>query len=155
MSVAGTPLEQWPILKRAQVLELKGIGFMTVENVAEMTDLAAQRIGMGGQRLRELAKAYLDDAAAGALLAQATADNERKEAELAELRGKVESLSALCEQLHTKLNNALNAPNPIASYIPAQHDPAEHARMAAPQPEPASSSLLDLPAARPRTKAKA
>src|ERR1700674_1234177 len=40
MSVEGTPLEQWPILKRAQVLELKALGHLTVEHVATMDDLA-------------------------------------------------------------------------------------------------------------------
>jgi hypothetical protein len=150
LAVNGTPLEQWPILKRAQVLELKAINFRTVEEVANMSDLAMQRLGMGGARLRELAKAYLDDAAAGAMLSQSTAENERAKARIAELEDKVNNLSALCDRMHGDLQGLRNAPSPIATYVPGQHDPAEAARQAFPREEAAASSLNDMPAPRRR-----
>lgn len=154
MSVDGIPLEQWPILKREQVLELKYLGFMTVEQVAEMSEHAIQRIPMMGRRLKELAAAYLDDEKASALVARTTAANARLESLIAEQNEKLANMSQLCERLSSELLNLKNAPSPIATHIPGMNDPAEAARQgfgqlqiqqAVPQ-----SSLMDLPA--PRTK---
>ena len=150
VSLNGTPIEQWPILKRAQVLEMKALGFRTVEDIAGMTDHAMQRIGMGGSRLRELAKSYLDDAMAGALLSQTTAANAKLELVVAEQNEKIANLSALCEKLSGQVIAMQNLPSPIASYVPGQHDPAEAARQAFTQEPAAQSSLSDLPAPRKR-----
>lgn len=154
MSVDGTPLEQWPILKREMVLELKYLGFMTVEQVAEMSEHAIQRIPMMGRRLKELAKAYLDDEQAGAILARTTAANERQEAIIAEQNEKIANLSALTEKLSAQVIALQNAPSAIATHIPGMHDPVAAAQQAQPQPQASQSALMDLPAPRGR-KAKA
>src|SRR6185312_12614761 len=140
MAVNGTPLEQWPILSRSQVLELKGMNFLTVEQVAEMNDQATQRM-MGGMRLRTLAKAYLDEAEAGALLAKTTADNDRKDAQIAELTEKVTQLSELLNRVHGEMLTLKNAPSPIATFVPASADPFAQNL---PQPQVGSSSLDSL-----------
>lgn len=79
----GTPLSQWAHLSAAQVEELRGLKFFTVENLANASDLNITNIGMiGGSNplaLREKAKAYLA-AAAGA------APAERENAEMAEMK---------------------------------------------------------------------
>jgi hypothetical protein len=155
LALNGTPLEQWPILKRAQVMEMKAVGFRTVEDIAGMSDLAKQRLGMGGNRLCELAKSYLDDAQAGALLTKTTAENERHERTIAEQNEKIANLSALCERLSSEVIAMRNQPHPIATYVPGQHDPAEAARQAFPQEPAAQSSLMDLPAPRKRKAAEA
>ncbi len=139
LALDGTPLEQWPLLKRSHVLELKAMNFSTVEQLAEMDDQATQRI-MGGMRIRTLAKAYIDDAAAGALLAKATADNDRKDAQIAELQSKVGELGTLLNQIHGEMQTMKNAPNPIAAYLPGMHDPVEQAKK---NPEPSRASSLD------------
>jgi len=128
-SADGTPLEQWPILKRSQVLELKAMNFTTVEQVAQMDDQTMQRL-MGGQRLRTLAKAFLDDSIATAALAKATADNERQESRIAELEAKVDQLSAMLNSVHADNQAMRDAPSPIASHIPGMHDPFEQAKQA-------------------------
>ena len=150
MSVDGTPLEQWPILKREQVLELKYMDFKTVEQVAEMSEHAIQRIPMWGRRLKELAGAYLDEEQASALLARTTADKERMASTIAEQNEKIANLSAMCERLGSQLLNLQNAPSPISTYIPGQHDPIGLAQQAQPQAPAAQSSLADLPAPRKR-----
>lgn len=156
MSVEGTPLEQWPPLKRAQVLELKALGFVTVEQVAAMNDLAVQRIGIGGMGLRNLAKAFLDDAEANALNVRLTADSERKDSKIAELSRKVDEMGALVENLHGRLQALQDAPNPLQSHIPGMSDPMERARQATPPPAPAQSSLDDIkPRVRPAKAATA
>lgn len=150
LSVSGVPLEQWAILKRAQVLELKHQGFVTVEQVAGMSDLAVQKLGMGGLRLRQLAQSYLDDEVAQAELARTTAENERQKQLIAEQGEKIQNLSAMLERVNADLIAMQNRPSPIATYVPGQHDPAEIARQAAPMPPAAESSLADLPAVRAR-----
>lgn len=147
----GTPLEQWPILKRAQVLTLKAADFRTVEDIAGMSDIAVQRVGMGGARLRDLARSYLDEAVAQAVLARTTAENERNQVVLAEQNEKIANLSSLCERLGAQIVAMQNAPSAIATHIPGMHDPMEAARQAMMPQEPvAASGFADLPA--PRTK---
>lgn len=150
IALNGTPIEQWAILRRAQVMELKALNFRTIEDVAAMNDLATQRLGMGGLRLRDLARAYLDDEQANALLTQTTAANERHERTIKEQNDKIANLSALCERLSSEVLTMRNAPSAIATYVPGQHDPVETARQAHPQEPAAQSSLMDLPAPRAR-----
>jgi hypothetical protein len=151
IAVDGTPLEQWPLLKRAMVLELKALGFMTVEHVAAMTDLATQKIGMGGMRLRDLAKAFLDDAAANALNVRLDADNRRKDEQIDALTRKVEEQGTLLERVYGELQAMRNAPSPIAAAVPSHADPIAMARAGLPAEAPAESSLAALDVA-PRRK---
>jgi hypothetical protein len=151
MSVDGIPLEQWPILKREQVLELKYLGFLTVEQIAEMSEHAIQRIPMLGRRLKDLAIAYLDDEQAGALLARTTAEKDMMSGVIAEQNEKIANLSQMCERLGSQLLTLQNAPSPIATYTPSLGDPVEQARQMQALPQPAAqSSLADLPAPRRR-----
>ncbi len=93
LAADGTPLEEWPRLKRGQVLELKALGFATVEHVAAMDDHAIQRAGLGGRHLRELARAFLDDAANAAEVERLADDNAKKEAELDRLNRQIAALN--------------------------------------------------------------
>lgn len=142
ISPDGTPLEQWSLLRPAQVKELKALDFSTVEQVANMNDHATQRF-MGGMRLRALAKAFLDDAAHGAALSQATADNERKDSQIAELSRKVEELSALLNTLHGQMQQLRDAPSPIATALPFMSDPAARSQPFAAGPGMSEGSSLD------------
>lgn len=150
-AVDGTPLEQWPPLKRAQVLELKALGFMTVEEIASASDLMVQRIGMGALGLRNLAKAFLDDAEAGALNMRLTADSQRKDEQIADLSRKVEELGALLDRTHSDLQSMRNAPSALATTVPSLTDPIAQARSARPVEEPAESALSSFDMA-PRRK---
>jgi len=150
MSVDGIPLEQWPVLKREMVLELKYLGFQTVEQVAAMSDLAMQKIPMMGRRLKQLAETYLDDEKAAALLTQTTAANERLERTIAEQNEKIANLSALAEKLSSQVIAMQNAPSAIATYVPGQHDPVGVAQQAQPMEPVGQSSLANLPEPRRR-----
>lgn len=148
----GTPLEQWPVLKRAMVLELKALNFLTVEQVAAMSDQAIQRIGMGGRRLKELAAAYLDDAKAQAVVTAAQADTARKETEIAALKLQVENMATQMQQMHQQMMARLDAPNSVASAIPGMSDPAEAARQSHGAAVPGQSALADLPSPKSRRR---
>jgi hypothetical protein len=97
-STDGTPLEEWPALGKAQVLELKHVGFRSVEDVAGMGDIAIQRIGMGARALKERAAAFLDDA-------ERMASLERKSAEVTQLIDRLAAAEAQIRELGTLLQN--------------------------------------------------
>lgn len=143
VSPDGTPLEEWTILKRSQVMELKGLGFKTVEHIRDMDDHAIQRIGMGGRRLKELASAFLDDAKRMALATQLAADNDRKDSEIAALRNQVEEMGKLMQQLHGEMQGMRNAPSAAMTNIPGLSDPIEQAK-AGLQHQAAASSLDNI-----------
>lgn len=150
MAPDGTPLEQWPILRRSQVMELKAINFVTVEQVARADDLAIQRIGLGGRRLRDMAIAYLDDAAAGAMATKLAAENDAKTAEISNLTRQVSELGELVRSMHAAQQARADAPGVIESTIPGMIDPIAQANQRAPQAAPSGSSLDAMPAPRPR-----
>jgi len=112
LSADGTPLEEWPRLKRSQVLELKALNCATVEHVAAMDDQAIARVGLGGRQLRELAKAFLDDAANAAEVERLADDNAKKEAELERLNRQVAALNDRLAVLQVALQAKEIAPAP-------------------------------------------
>ena len=139
----GTPIAEWPILNRAQVMELKSIQLQTVEEVAELSDHACQR-AMGLTQLRAKARAYLDDAAASALTEQQGVELEAQRTHIASLERQVEELRTLTTGLHARLMAGQNAPNPLATVIPGSADPFQQIAMQRPgveDREAPSSSL--------------
>ena len=61
--LSGTPLSEWSLISRSQAEELKGLKFYTIEQIAEASDLALQRMGMSAgmspYTFRDKAKAFL------------------------------------------------------------------------------------------------
>lgn len=93
--MTGTPLEQWPQVTRAQVKEAKYFEVHTVEQLAELSDMSCQRMGMGFYELRGKAKAYLDAATHTAAETAQAAENER-------LRSEIEALKAQMAEVAPK-----------------------------------------------------
>ncbi len=122
----GTPIEEWPILNRAQVLEMRAMQIRTIEEVAGLSDVACQR-AMGLTQLRNKARAYLDDAAALALTEQLSAQNESLLAEVASIKREKDELAELVNRLHGEVMGLKNAPHPIATAIPGMMDPIQAA----------------------------
>lgn len=81
--IVGTPVTEWPFLTASAAEELKGLKFYTVEMLANANDQQLQRIGMvagiSGYTLRDKAKAFLN-------IAQDSAEESKREEELAKLR---------------------------------------------------------------------
>lgn len=92
-SFTGTPLEQWPQITRAQVKEAKYFEIHTVEQLAEISDLNCQKLGMGFQELRNKAKAFLAAAAGTANETAQAAENQRLRQEMEELRLQMKAVS--------------------------------------------------------------
>lgn len=104
----GTPLEQWPPLTSARVMELKSINILTVEDLAGLADRAIAQLGPDGRQLREKARAFLDAAAGGATVAA-------QAQEIAALREQVERLmTSMAQPAPTPEPEANDEPEPRA-----------------------------------------
>lgn len=147
MALEGTPLEQWPILNRSQVKELKALEIHSVEQMAEVTDYNLQKIGMGGRALRDAAKAYLDDSARMSALTQAAKENENMRSEISTLRHQVEELSTLLNRSHGQLMAKNDELPTVDTALPFAADPVEMAKIA-PTSAGAPASSLDALARR-------
>ncbi|MFZ0841862.1 MAG: hypothetical protein WAM77_30780 [Xanthobacteraceae bacterium] len=99
IAAEGTPLEAWARVRPKQLHELKALGFRTVEHIATMDDQAAGRVGTGGQELRRVAKAFLNDAARMATVERLAAENDAKNAEIEDLRLKLHGLEETIERV--------------------------------------------------------
>lgn len=85
--IAGTPIEQWPPLTKADVANLKALHIVSVEDLATVPDSSIDKLGHGGRALRDKAYAWLESAQKGAAGLQAAA-------EAARLREQLEAVQA-------------------------------------------------------------
>lgn len=92
--VEGTLLAEWPMVNRSQVEELAFFGIKTVEQLAACSDANGQAL-MGFNGLKQKANEWLAAAKEGAALLEMRAELKRRDAEIAELRGMVESMQKL------------------------------------------------------------
>lgn len=92
-ATSGTPLEVWPQMTVGQVAELKAMHISTVEQLADLPDALAQRI-MGSHQLRQKAQAFLDAAAGDAKNSKMAAELEKRDVEIAALKGQMQQFLA-------------------------------------------------------------
>jgi len=90
----GTRIEEWPPLRKSQVLELKAQGVHTVEHIAGLSDNNLGVLGLDARRLRDMAKSYLDKAQAGATVSALTAENQQLKADIEALKAQFAELAA-------------------------------------------------------------
>lgn len=72
---SGTPIDEAPFLSNAQRAELKAINIFTIEQLSDPTSQAISRMGPGGYKMAEQAKAYVEKAAGSAPLTALAAEN--------------------------------------------------------------------------------
>lgn len=155
-ALEGTPIEQWPFLRKVNVYELKALSIFTVEQCADLSDLACQNMGMGGMAIRTAAKAYLSDADAMKIVSQAIADKETAEVRAAHAEKRLNELEPLVEKLHSQLMALQNRASADDTFVQGNHDPVQQAIRAVGNAPPASSSLDGLVTRqRPRQKVEA
>jgi hypothetical protein len=86
--IHGTPIEQWPLISQSQAQELRAIKFLTVESVANASDLQLQRIGMiagmSPHSFRDKAKSFLNLATESAEAAKRAEEINQLKQELAQ-----------------------------------------------------------------------
>ena len=100
--IHGTPVEQWPLISQSQAQELRAIKFLTVESIANASDLQLQRIGMiagmSPHAFRDKAKTFLN-------LAEETAEASKRAEEINQLKQEL----ALKEQENAKIKQDTDA----------------------------------------------
>jgi len=84
----GTPLTEWAGISRSQAEELKAMGIRTVEALAQCPDTAIQRI-MGGNGMKQKAKAYMEDAKLLVPIERLNKENQDLRAELESLKAQI------------------------------------------------------------------
>ena len=95
---SGTPLAAWPGISRAQVEELKHFSVSTVEQLAAIADVHAQKFS-GIQSLKQRARDFLEQAAGNAPAEKLRAELETRDAQIATLLGQVKELGDRVESL--------------------------------------------------------
>ena len=100
--IHGTPVEQWPLISQSQAQELRAIKFLTVESIANASDLQLQRIGMiagmSPHSFRDKAKTFLN-------LAEESAEASKRAEEINQLKQEL----ALKEQENAKIKAETDA----------------------------------------------
>jgi hypothetical protein len=89
---SGTPLEQWPMVSRAQVEELRYFKVFTVEQLAAIADNVAQKF-MGIQNLKQHAKDWLGKAENSKEIVALRNQNTSQSEEIEELKSSIRALS--------------------------------------------------------------
>ena len=99
----GTPLEEWTLLNVAQRAELKALNIRTIENLAEINDNLLDRIGFGAQKLRTMAREYIERA-------KGNVDNARFAREIEQRDVKIDLLTKQIAELSERLDQATRKP---------------------------------------------
>jgi hypothetical protein len=116
----GTPIEQMTVLNKAQVKELKYFDIFTVEDAANLSEQGVQAIGMGGARLREMAKKYLEQAQGFAPIAKLVSDNENLLSQLQAQKAQMEEMNRTLMAMQGQLQTYAQAPLPPQMMAPIQ-----------------------------------
>lgn len=90
--INGTPVEQWPVLTRAQAEELKALRFYTVEQIADCSDAQITALGMNGNMLRQKARAFLASAQNSAAAQFQAVELAKRDEEIAALKAQMAQL---------------------------------------------------------------
>lgn len=88
--ISGTPIELLPGLPNGMADALKAQYIFTIEQMADLSDIGMQKVGMGGNEIRQKAKAYL----AGGSTELANLRNE-----VASMRGELEEARRIIAEL--------------------------------------------------------
>jgi hypothetical protein len=93
----GLPLEEWPLINKADVRMLKDLGIRTVEALAALPD--GNLSFLGAHMYRQKAKAYLEQASGGAAVSRLVSENEALKLETERQRQQLAELGAAVAEL--------------------------------------------------------
>jgi len=100
--VEGTRLEEWPMITRSQVEELKYMNVVTVEQLVGMSDANAQGL-MGIQLLKQKAVKFLEHSQEEAANAKLEAKLTERDEQIAALMARVEAMENATEEFEEEL----------------------------------------------------
>lgn len=93
----GMPIEQWPLVTKADIRMLKDLGIKTVEALAGLSD--QNLTFLGGRMYREKARVYLDQATGGAAVSRLVSENETMKLDMARLEATNSELAEAIREL--------------------------------------------------------
>lgn len=93
--LSGTPIELLPGLANGMADALKSLYIYTIEQMANLPDIAMQKVGMGGNDIKKRAQAYLS----------------KNSSEVVELKAQLEAANATIAELRGQLAAFQNAAN--------------------------------------------
>ena len=133
--LVGTPLAEWPMITRSQAKELEYFNVRTVEQLSSMPDTSVQNFA-GLANLREQAKRFIEQAEAGAPLAQMQAELSFRDETIAAQGNAIDEMrKELAELKHEQLAIKQDSVS------------------AMPEPDPVTETPVPTP--KPKAKAKA
>lgn len=91
---SGTPLEMWPRMTPAMVANLKALNIYSVEDMATLSDIGVQKVGMDGYKMRDEAQKYLNAASQ----TSAVAELEKLQTVVEEQAQQIAALTALVQE---------------------------------------------------------
>lgn len=86
----GTPIQEWAPIGRAEAMELKGLGFHTVEMLAKAGEVNINF--PGGRKLRDMAIAWLEKAQGGSPISKLQSENEDLKLQVQALQNQINGL---------------------------------------------------------------
>lgn len=93
--VDGTLIEMCPIIPETHIKLLKTLNVLTVEDVAGLTDAGVQKIGMGGYKLRDAARKFVQSQSGDKPALDALkAENQKMKQQLAEMQEQMRLITA-------------------------------------------------------------
>lgn len=101
----GTAIQQWPLISKSQALELKYMGFFTVELLANAGDHQLGNL-MGGLALRKQAQTWLAKAKDDSVYTKLVAENEKLKSDNEALKAQNENILSRLDALEEKENPA-------------------------------------------------
>ena len=100
----GTPLREWPVMTREEILRLNSHSIHTIEALVAVSDAGLQEMGHGARQLQQRAKAFLEEDAPKAAAAnlrvrteELQTENERLITENTRLQARIEELEKASE----------------------------------------------------------
>lgn len=109
MLEAGTPLEAWPMVNRAQVAMLKHNGIHSVEALPDLPDEIISRLGIDGRALVQKAKDYLKNSITAGEAAKAAEEKRAMEARFTDLEQKYLDLAEALAELPDEARKQVKA----------------------------------------------
>lgn len=97
MRPVGTPISEWPLLRPSQIKALEFLNVFTVEQLADLDDLAKQRYGMGANEIVTAAKAYVAKAKDNAVPQALALENERMKGEIERMKEQMAKMGEMIQ----------------------------------------------------------
>lgn len=116
MAMEGTPLEQWPLMSRHVVRQLKGSAVYTVEQLAGLDDVKLMEVGvLGGRTLRKQAQEWLRNAETGAVSTALVAENDTLKQRVTNLEEALRTANDRYEALLREKGRDASAHEPVTA----------------------------------------